>query len=871
MSLHLNLLPAGDRSRIGRDRLEMLAALIAAPGFDPLYRQDLIRIPPDHPVYGWGCQVPGCECVALGPGLCTAHEREWKALGRDKVKRADFIAGATPIEKTSSGLGTGSCRICPERPASDKGVRLCIRHRSRWRTHRMERLGAGLEQRAAAQEPIPGYGTCQVTTCPFLAESPARLCPSHQIHYRNAGKPGNVRLPTRWVDIFEVKGLPVPVFADDEVAFRRWCTAAEPIFQDGVINLMGLQPLVKAEIQWGMHAHGQLRNPPRWAPGSLQGLAILCRSSKATSLGDLTGSGRERATLTDHDSSRTRMIVFGIAESLRCVYYSPEDTREAGFIETDHFGRRFGESRSHYDLTAVSQCWLRDMLWDHLAGILRSPKCPGTRGPFDRYRQAAAELSAFLEADAPEGGHDPALLREEHAQRFVADQRHRARHGLPSRGICRSDGQPSTVSEFTRRSVFNRLRSLAYRAMETGAADAIGLDRAFITALPPGGTDVKRSRGPFSDEVARALADEGNLRRLAGDYDQRDRGLRDIWVTIVFTGRRCNEVVKLRLDCIGHYHGLAMLWHDQAKAGNLNEAVRIPEALYRQLDERRATSLARFENRHGRPPTAAERPAMALFPTHIRNTQMGKAISCNFFGTQFRAWVDSLDLGRHVAHQARHTMATNLLRAGATLAHVRRYLGHVSDRMAEHYIRVAHSDLEDVLNAVWVAGPGSDSPGKLLSGGLAPLSREEALALALDLSRRSTPAEGGFCTFQPVVNGGACPWNLDCENCDKFVMSGADLLYWRRKQEQWRAIAERAPDDATADYLHQVFEPTARAIDGLEKALAGLGLLDQALTLDLRRPQDYFHRIWSTAFRAGDLAEAGDDDIDVAELAGEPA
>jgi Phage integrase family len=237
----------------------------------------------------------------------------------------------------------------------------------------------------------------------------------------------------------------------------------------------------------------------------------------------------------------------------------------------------------------------------------------------------------------------------------------------------------------------------------------------------------------------------------------------------------------------------------------------------------------------------------------------------------FRRWVDSLDLGPAVvAHQARHTMATNLLRAGASLAHIRRYLGHVSDRMAEHYIKVAHSDLEDVLNAVWVAGPGSDCPGQLLSGGLSPLTKEKALALALDLSRRSTPAEGGFCTFQPVVNGGACPWNLDCQNCDKFVVSGVDLLYWRRKQEQWRAIAERAPDDATADYLHQVFEPTARAIDVLEKALAGLGLLNQALALDLRRPQDYFHRIWSTAFRAADLAEAGNNDDAPAALAGEP-
>jgi integrase len=871
VSLHLSLLPSGVPGRAGRDRLELLTALIAAPGFDPLYRSDLISIPPDHPVYGWGCQVPGCECVGLGPGLCTAHEREWKALGRDKVRRADFTATATPIKKWSSGLGTGSCRICPERAASDKGMRLCMRHRSRWRTHRIAEPGASLEQWAAAQAPEPGYGACRVTACLFLAESPAGLCPGHQIHYRSAGKPGNVRLPSRWAEAFEMKGLPVPVLADDEVAFRRWCSDAAPIFQDGTVNLMGLQPLVKAEIQWGMHAHAQQRNAPRWGPGSLQGLAIRCQARKAASLADLAGSGREPDGL---GKGYARMIVLGITESLQCIYHSPEETREAGFIETDHFGRRFGESRSHYDLTVVSQRWLRDLLWDHLAGMLRSPKCPRTRGSFDQFRQGAAELGAFLEADAPGGGHDPSLLREEHAQRFVADQRHRERHGLPSRATCRSDGRPSTVSQSARRRTFNRLRTLAYWAMGTGAADAIGLGRAFITALPPGGKELKRPRGPFTDEVARALADEGNLRRLAEDYDPRDRGLRDIWEAIVFTGRRCGEVVQLRLDCTGRYHGLPMLWHDQTKVGSLNAAVRIPESLYRRLGERRATSIARFENRHGRPPTAAERSAMALFPTHIRNPHMDKPISYSFFGGQFRAWVDSLDLGRHVAHQARHTMATNLLRAGATLAHVRRFLGHVSDRMAEHYIAVAHSDLEDVLSTVWVAGPGSPVPGRLLSGsGLAPLTREKAIALSVDLSRRSTPADGGFCTYQPVVNGSACPWNLDCENCDKFVMSGADLLYWRRKQEQWRAIAERAPDDATADYLHQVFEPTARAIDGLEKALAGLGLLDQALALDLRRPQDYFHRIWSTAFRASDLADAGDSGSDPvpAVLAGEPA
>jgi hypothetical protein len=110
--------------------------------------------------------------------------------------------------------------------------------------------------------------------------------------------------------------------------------------------------------------------------------------------------------------------------------------------------------------------------------------------------------------------------------------------------------------------------------------------------------------------------------------------------------------------------------------------------------------------------------------------------------------------------ETRHTLATSLLRHGATLTHIRRYLGHVSDRMAEHYVQLSHSDLEDVLQHVRVAGPGAASPGTLLSGPAAPLTREQAEALAIDLSRRSTPADGGFCTFQPVVDGGACPWNL---------------------------------------------------------------------------------------------------------------
>ena len=46
------------------------------------------------------------------------------------------------------------------------------------------------------------------------------------------------------------------------------------------------------------------------------------------------------------------------------------------------------------------------------------------------------------------------------------------------------------------------------------------------------------------------------------------------------------------------------------------------------------------------------------------------------------------------------------------------------------------------------------------------------------------------------------------------MLSGADLLYWRRKREQWQLLAERAPDDATAAYLHDAFAPTAAPSTG---------------------------------------------------------
>ena len=106
-----------------------------------------------------------------------------------------------------------------------------------------------------------------------------------------------------------------------------------------------------------------------------------------------------------------------------------------------------------------------------------------------------------------------------------------------------------------------------------------------------------------------------------------------------------------------------MLWHDQTKVGNYDEAIRIPERLYDLLAGRQRKTLDRFTARYGRPPVRrSSAPAMALFPTIYRSQDGTVSLSYQWFHSRFRPWVDSLDLGHYVPHQARHTLATSLLR-----------------------------------------------------------------------------------------------------------------------------------------------------------------------------------------------------------------
>jgi hypothetical protein len=504
-----------------------------------------------------------------------------KAEGSSVV---EFLRTAVPL-KAPAWHDPPDCLICPGSPAVGR-VGLCYLHKARWLRHRACERKSGQAAHFGAwilsERPIRAFGDCRVVVCPERAVSPLGLCGRHLFRYKKQDMPGGAQLPAQWGRWLSGCGKPVRVTYADEARFWRWFRETGIILRmNGKVSLLGLQPLVRAEIQWSMFHHTQrAAEGGRWAASWLQYLADDCRNQKVSSLADLD---------IKECKPVARKIVTAMLHYLRLIYFGRQDTKDAGFIETDHFGVRFSNRGSHLDLSGVSQRWLRDTLWDWMASrLLNNP--PRSRNPFEVSRRGCLELSAFLEAQAPGGGHDPAQLTADHMIDFVADQRHRAARGLNSLALhSRHAGGPTPATKTTITAVFNGSRRILRDALESGDAELIGLSRAFIVALPSGDFRGGRRR-PFPDDVARALADEDNLLRLDA-LDSEDRGLRDVWETLVVTGRRCTEVLNVRLECITRLNGLPLFWHDQTKVGNFDQAIRIPERLFLRIEERQAKTV----------------------------------------------------------------------------------------------------------------------------------------------------------------------------------------------------------------------------------------------------------------------------------------
>ena len=152
----------------------------------------------------------------------------------------------------------------------------------------------------------------------------------------------------------------------------------------------------------------------KWELAPLQRLADYGRARGLRSLTDLDPGDPGLRKAAGREGAR---IACAIAGGLHPLYVTPEETREAGYILTGHFGRKLSNRPGRIDLDRISQRWLRDLVWDHFADVLRSPSCPRSGSTFDHTRRAGLELSAFLEARRPRRRpRPPGADRRAHAQ-----------------------------------------------------------------------------------------------------------------------------------------------------------------------------------------------------------------------------------------------------------------------------------------------------------------------------------------------------------------------------------------------------------------------------------------------------------------------
>jgi integrase len=812
------------------DPLARFAALIAGPNFDDYLRAEPIRFDPAHPIYGNSCRVPGCAMHSTqAEWWCTRHGQSRRDAMRAGVGEAQWLAAVVPFGTKQTNRPAeprlSACRFCPERDATAGD--LCRKHAMLLAHARRRVRGFSEDSWAARQVALPGAGDCRVEDCPRRAESEPSLCPSHRRAWVASHRPTGPTMQS-WL-------------------LRR---GGDP--DAGVVILAGLQPLVAAEIRYALWTHTKSAAPARWHPMWLRRLVKSCREGGVQSLLELDPSD---PTWTPQPDAVNR-IVREMLKDVLPIHRSRWDTRELGYLDTNYWGFRFPERRSAFDLTCIPQRWLRDLTWDYLASELDGPGRPRTQGSFETVRHAIVSFGTYLADCDAQHGEVPSALSDATAREFVGDLRARVSSGRPLRGVFRVDGTPSTVTATSYPLIMNALRRVMRWAMDSGAAATAGLVRPFVVAIPYGGAVSFKNPRPFTDVVLRELSDPANI-RLLDEMDRRDGGLGDIWSIQVQCGRRIGEVIKLRLDCVGEHLGRTWMWVDMTKVGKLDYAVQIPRDIYDLIRVRQAKTIERFRLKHGTEPTAKRQRVLALFPSRVANPTFERSISASTFSVSFRAWLelDAINLPGHTTHQARHTLATRLVNAGASMTHVKRVLGHVSERMSDSYVLIAGSQVEPFLQQVWVTGPGNTKPGTVV---LTPTDAERSIAERLMVDLAAIPTEHGLCTYKPVVGGSDCPFERKCHSCEHFVITGADYSYWKRQEQRWAAMAEGAPDQSAREYIYGTFRRSSQALAGLEKALLALGLLDQAKDLDLRSPQqDFFDPIWTQGWRAGDLVGIG--------------
>ena len=164
----------------------------------------------------------------------------------------------------------------------------------------------------------------------------------------------------------------------------RWLLRVGGNPNAGVVFLTGLSPLLAAEIRYGLWAHTKNSAPTRWHPMWLPMLVKSCARAGVISVLELDPDD----CAWTPQPRRVNSIVREMRKDIEAVHRTRTDTRNLGYLDPSYWGYRFSGRRSAFELTAISQRWLRDLTWDYLAEVLDGPRRPRSAYTFEQIRRS---------------------------------------------------------------------------------------------------------------------------------------------------------------------------------------------------------------------------------------------------------------------------------------------------------------------------------------------------------------------------------------------------------------------------------------------------------------------------------------------------
>jgi hypothetical protein len=350
-----------------------------------------IRFPPHHPTYGWACRVKGCDSGLPETDtrmLCNVHTKEYRRV-KDSVSIDEFVRGARP-----SGTPIGwalrrrpDCEVCGGNRES-QGSAYCPAHFvSLWQARRR---GVSESEWCRTQKVLPPCLPCSIPGCvhdgsidavQFSART--RLCRTHW------------QLWKRWLKDLASK--------PDARAWKTWSTAQRhseslvPVSGRGEVTLARLPIGLQREIQYAVHRHANAAGRTQWRPSDLQKVVDALAEAGAPSLNDPVVA--EHACVTKRGSGERR-IWLDLPIAARSLSVTAEMAKSEGWFDPIlvgaapfHGNQGDEHRRKPWNLTAISQRWLRDLLWDYLEHEALRPQ--GSVWVPNRFTAGSAESPCY--------------------------------------------------------------------------------------------------------------------------------------------------------------------------------------------------------------------------------------------------------------------------------------------------------------------------------------------------------------------------------------------------------------------------------------------------------------------------------------------